>query len=262
MKKLLMLLLASLIAPVTLAGPIFRVLVPIYIQTPVPGAHGSLWVSDFTAFNASATPHSIKWCSPTETRPCILSGAADEELLPGETQRGLPARYEKPSGANPGAILYIEAHGEVAGPIAMQLRVKDESRNAQSAGTEVAVVRESSLRTAAVQLLDLASDERFRALLRIYDVNRDAAAFRVTLINEETGGTIRQETLQATTSRAQEGLYRFQPAYAQWPEITSNVPPGTRIRVEIEPLTPGSLFWAFISVTNNVTQEFTLITPQ
>ena len=34
------------------------------------------------------------------------------------------------------------------------------------------------------------------------------------------------------------------------------------VRVEIEPLTEGTKFWAFMSITNNKTQQFHTITPR
>lgn len=34
------------------------------------------------------------------------------------------------------------------------------------------------------------------------------------------------------------------------------------VRAEIEPLTEGLRYWAFVSVTNNETQHVTTITPQ
>jgi hypothetical protein len=257
----LFLVLALLSAPSALAGPIFRMLVPIYIETPVNGANGSIWVSDLTLFNPTTEEHLIKWCSPTEERPCILNLFADEVLAPGETQRGLPARYPKPSNGNLGAIVHIEAVGPIVAPIAAQLRVKDESRNAASAGTEIPVVRESSFRTQTAQLLGVTADERFRTLLRIYDMNLDSADFVVTLFDESSGARLSERTVRAVTNTPQ-GLYRFEPAYVQIPEVTSGLPNGSRVRIEVAPLTSGSAFWAFVSITNNVTQEFTVVTPQ
>ena len=59
--------------------------------------------------------------------------------------------------------------------------------------------------------------------------------------------------------------FRSEAAYAQlditdllklrkaWPAVA---------RVEIVPRTPGSRYWAFVSLTNNQTQLVTLVTPQ
>jgi hypothetical protein len=54
---------------------------------------------------------------------------------------------------------------------------------------------------------------------------------------------------------------RFEPAYAEIGGI--GVPPSTtRLQFEIEPLTMGAKYWAFVSVTNNDTQPIALFTPQ
>lgn len=37
---------------------------------------------------------------------------------------------------------------------------------------------------------------------------------------------------------------------------------GQKVRVEIEPLTPGLKYWAFLSVTNNKTQHFYTVTAR
>jgi hypothetical protein len=34
------------------------------------------------------------------------------------------------------------------------------------------------------------------------------------------------------------------------------------VQIEVEPMTSGSTFWTFVSVTNNTTQQLTLVTPQ
>ena len=36
----------------------------------------------------------------------------------------------------------------------------------------------------------------------------------------------------------------------------------TSMRIEVVPLTPNLRFWAFVSITNNETQEVTIVSPQ
>ena len=67
----------------------------------------------------------------------------------------------------------------------------------------------------------------------------------------------------ATTSES--GDFRTQAAYAgyTWDEVFAQ--PRTfpnAVRVEITPLTAGSRYWPFVSITNNDTQMVTLVTPQ
>jgi hypothetical protein len=105
-------------------------------------------------------------------------------------------------------------------------------------------------------------------MLRIYDIANSESRFRIRIYGQTEGTApsppIDEFELTAVTSDP--GPFRLQPAYAQRAGIESilqlpNVFP-PQIRIEVEPLTPGSLFWTFVSATNNDTQRVTLITPQ
>jgi hypothetical protein len=73
----------------------------------------------------------------------------------------------------------------------------------------------------------------------------------------------REFVLEAST--LYEPPFNTEPAYAAYAgfeEIlqTPGIHPPA-LRIEVEPLTPGSRFWAFVSITNNDTQRVTLVTP-
>jgi hypothetical protein len=70
---------------------------------------------------------------------------------------------------------------------------------------------------------------------------------------------------EGRTSLPPPGDFPRWPAYAELPAISALLPAlgqTARIRIEVEPLTPGLVFWTFVSVTNNSTQQVTTITPQ
>src|SRR5947207_12562294 len=144
-----------------------RVLIPIYLAQPIPGAFGSVWTSELAMHNSSTQSVFIAWCSPPDHSVCITNLAADEELEPGETETQLPERYPKPQDGIPGAVVYFGAlTPEDPGLVAFQLRVADTSRSAISAGTEIPVVRENEFRTATTNLPNVPNDSPFRLLLR------------------------------------------------------------------------------------------------
>jgi hypothetical protein len=256
-----MLIPALLFAAVTAhAGS--RVLVPIYLDHPVPGAYGSLWTSELALHNRSKEAVIIDWCSPYPAAPCILNLAQDEDLRPNETQIGLPARYPKPQGGIPGCVVFFEQpQGGNLSDLDFQLRVADVSRSALNAGTQIPVVRESEFRTVKLNLLNVPIDPRFRLTFRVYEMNLDRADFVLRACDQVTG-QCRQDRPVTTTTSGPQGALRFQPAYVEVAGGAEGDPTlPSRVRVEVEPLTPGSLFWAFVSITNNDTQQITIVTP-
>jgi hypothetical protein len=53
------------------------------------------------------------------------------------------------------------------------------------------------------------------------------------------------------------------PGYAQVTDLSTLAPLGDveRLRLEVEPVTPGLRLWAFVTVIHNETQHATVITP-
>jgi hypothetical protein len=127
--------------------------------------------------------------------------------------------------------------------LAMNLRVADVSREATSHGTEIPVVRANEFSTDGVALLGIPTDPRFRITLRIYSLDRTDQPVRVVGIS-----FVRDVHLSTPADN-------FEPAYAEVSDLPRTV---TRLLV----ISPGTRVWAFITVTNNVTQQITTITPQ
>lgn len=120
------------------------------------------------------------------------------------------------------------------------LRVHDVSRAANSHGTEIPVVRRDDFSTGTTVLIGIPTDPRFRLTLRIYSY-------------VPTFGPVYDDVHPNMPIFLRPGNM-FEPSYA---EVT-NIPPGTsRITLYHQSLP----VWAFISVTNNETQEITTITP-
>ena len=246
---------------------VLRILIPIYFEQPVPGAYGSLWQSQFAIHNSSLCPYTIESCSPLPDLGCQLVGSQDAVLVRDETQTALPGRYPKPANGVAGAVVYIDGDvdpSQHCGTIddvedlSFQLRITDTSRSATNAGTEVPVVRESSFRTAPLQLLDVPADDRFRLVLRLFEMNLDRAGFTIRVFDQATNALLSRR--EVTTSTPPQGKARFQPGFAEIVDLTT--PHVGFVRVEVAPQTRGAAFWSYVSVTNNDSQQVTLVTPQ
>jgi len=127
--------------------------------------------------------------------------------------------------------------------LALNLRVADVSREATSHGTEIPVVRANEFSTDGVGLLGIPTDPRFRITLRIYSLDRTDQPVRLVGIS-----FVRDVRLSTPADI-------FEPAYAEVSDL-----PRTATRLLV--ISPGTRIWAFITVTNNDTQQITTITPQ
>lgn len=264
MKRLALLL--SLILAVTAfadTNPYTRVLVPIYLEHPVSGAFGSVWTTQFSVHNGGTTESDIEWCSPRADTVCLAFLPGDAALFPGETQHTLPAFLPLPTGATPGRVLYLLPADD--SNVAFNLRVADTSRSAENAGAEIPVVREKDFLTSTARLLNVPVDTGFRFTLRLYSLESSPANYAIRLYDENTNALVATFTKHIVPPPT--GLLQFEPGYV---EINGDsighsaaiVPRTTALRIEVEPLTQGSAFWAFVAVTNNDTQQLTVVTPQ
>lgn len=122
--------------------------------------------------------------------------------------------------------LALQVPRNEAPDLAFSLRVRDTSRQAEGWGTRVPVVREKDLfHDAYVTLLDVPVDPKYRVKVRVY-------AFGA--------------------------FYQPDPYYREF-----DVPAGAadeRSTINVQ-LPEGSYGWAFATVTNNETQQVTIVTP-
>ncbi|HEU4521109.1 MAG TPA: hypothetical protein VFT12_03840, partial [Thermoanaerobaculia bacterium] len=235
-----------------------------YTTDDVPGAENSLWRTEFWLRNNGSTPVTLApWTCDAQV--CLPVHPVTRALMPNENLKNLPVLPSVAPG-NPGRLLYVQRTR--ADQVSASLRLWDVSREATDAGTEVPVVRESDLHATTAHLTAVPLDGRFRLMLRVYEVLQREARFRVRVypFEEGIGATDPFMDFELVASTPEEGTFRVTPAYAQRADIESlllnPVPRPRHLRIEVEPLTPGSFFWAFVSVTNNDTQRVTLVTPQ
>lgn len=243
-----------------------RILVPISVGD-VPGANGSIWTAELWAVNTSTER------VPVAALPCIVSStegcASDLELLPGRTTK-LPAFG---SSAAPGVLLLIPP--ERAMQTGFTLHVRDLAQQSQSWGAEIPVVREKDFFTGPAHMANVPFGSDYRQTLRIYAIldNVATARLRVKMYAVNAGSEDRL---------LRDDVVTLEPGPAPPPnrigsplaQITLTdlfaieIAGVDRVRISIEPLTdpvallPPIPFWAFVSITNNKTQQVTTVTPR
>lgn len=244
-----------------------RVLIPIFVRDPLPGTFGSSWVTDSWIANTgsgAAEVFGVAWtCFIPE---CGFIPAAVE---PGVTFR--PRYLAEEQGAR-GLFLYPNAIG--APQLHFALRFRDLSRQSETWGTELPVVRESEFRSEQFSLIDIPRTPGFRQVLRIYDldgVKREALVrvrvYRVDPEHDEgsdPADSLLGETVLPLDFVEPVGVVIYHPGYAMVADLSTLAPLGDaeHLRLEIEPVTPGLKLWAFVTVIHNETQHATVITPQ
>jgi hypothetical protein len=238
-----------------------RVLLPIYLESAVDGAFGARWNTDLWMRNNGAEPVKLAaW--PCSGDVCAGVFPSSYEFIGGRSMRNLPALGTPPDG-NPSRMLYVDR--EHASDMSFSLRFADISRASLDGGVEMPVIRPSELLGDAAQLFDVPLGAPFRVLLRVYETAYTTSDFRVTIYPQsETDQTLVHSTeLTATSVSASD--FPAKAGYASL-DITGLLAEAkawpANARIEVTPLTPGSQYWAFASITNNATQVVTLVTPQ
>jgi hypothetical protein len=218
-----------------------RILFP--LNFVAPGAHGSLWLTESAIANPQPWPiMTVNAIAPIACTAIV--GPCTELLRPRSKLSWTGGNYSH------GAALFVSRRD--AEDLAFSLRVRDVSRVAEGFGTEVPVVRERDMYKGTMTLLDVPLDPRYRVKLRIYAFGAaNNAAGRV-----KYGDVIVPYTVTTPCSGPESCAARA--AYAEI-DLTAAAP-GAREIVYIEP-PRDSLAWSFASVTNNDTQQVTLVTP-
>jgi hypothetical protein len=230
-----------------------RILVPVAASGPGPNA--ARFETEILVTNAG-----------DETVP-VSGDATDERSL----QSPPPPRFVEPqttyaltdllfgAAAHTGAFIYVPAR--LARDVITKVRVHDTSRDAAAYGVEIPVVSDLDF-AATVRLAGIPTDARFRSTLRVYAY--DSRNFGpVTLrVRDAADGTLLATVPMALNAPVGEE-YLF-PASAQisLDPIIAPLRSHPRLRIDIADSDAVRPIWAFVSITNNQTQEITLVTPQ
>jgi len=198
-----------------------RLLVPVAISAA--GALGTNWQTDLVVHNENAERLTI---AGTTIQPFASAAIA---LTP-------------PPG---GAGAFVSVPSRLGDNVSVNARVHDVTRDGDSWGVEIPAVPETQFRRSIV-LLPVPTDARYRTLLRVYGYEALDTSVTAAFRDDATGELLGSRTLL------------LQSGYVQTP-IDSFAGAHPRLRVQVT--ADSSLIWAFVSITNNVTQQVTTITP-
>ena len=220
-----------------------RVLLPLVLfgNSTTPGAFGSMWKAEVTFHNASSddVPIVAPNCNPLILAPCppppVLQGGST--LI-------------EPLYGFPGAFVFIPR--QHVNDVDVSLRIQDVSRQSQTWGTSIPIVRATQFKP-AVHVIGVPADSRFRLTLRIYGYSQPGPV-RVRVFDPASATPFADVTLN---------LQGRDPAYLQLDPLTlPTIAPPPLIRIEVSSaIDPPQPVWAFVSVTNNETQHVTVIAP-
>ncbi|HEX8155166.1 MAG TPA: hypothetical protein VF698_18685 [Thermoanaerobaculia bacterium] len=225
------------------------ILIPLALNR-VPGALGSLWSTHIRMRNnsdaafASANDLSIAACPPITTPPFGC------DLYTGPSETRTFASANRPRGA------LFQVPRSVADQLTFTATVLDESRQAISLGAELPIVREDEFRTAPLEFVDVPLRADYRLTLRVYALDvAGEAPVAVEMFDAESNRLVGSTTARLTRQAHDEAAFVQLDSALPHPNGVSRV----RVRVGSSGVTP---IWAFLSITNNDTQQVTILTPQ
>jgi len=229
-----------------------RILVPIHLRGQVvEGAYGSRWTSELRIFNSGTTEAFIDNLGPTCTVPCPTA------IPPAKVMDGT---FVIVLMSNPGPGVFLRVEPTYAGQLVFQARVRDLSRESDRWGAWLPVVRESEATTDVMHLLSIPIEPGYRQTLRVYSFDgRPGQQARVQVFLTDPKGASADELVNEFVLSLARGSFS-QPAYAEAVELTAPAV-GREVRVTITPEGLPFPLWGMVSLTNNVTQEVTMIVP-
>ncbi|HEX6642923.1 MAG TPA: hypothetical protein VF215_17535 [Thermoanaerobaculia bacterium] len=234
-----------------------RVLLPL-IGPDVPGAGGALWRTEVTGFIESDTPIEVRpdFCEFVLICPPVVQPLRTPFDVYGHGVAGFV-------GAGLGQFVYLREADEPK--LHLNARVYDVSRTAETAGSEIPIVREHDFTHGTISLLGIPVATQFRHTLRVYDLDgRDGAQVAIRIYaNEETTPRLSVTRTLTAPDTVTIGDRPIFPATTQFEigQLVSLTGIET-LRVDVEPLDDGLRIWSFVSVTNNDTHHVTTFSAQ
>lgn len=249
-----------------------KILLPLVVEEPIYGAHGSAWVTRIALTNTAERAIALRGYAQY---PCVILCGMSNPTPAGVTFYPHFAVYTREVH---GYFLY--APPEDVPFVNVTIHVQDLSRQALTWGTEIPAVREDDALRGRTTLNDVPVDDRFRSRLRVYDFDPDRTvtkqiSYRIYRVRTDlrypyTGDQAPPADPDVLVTEgslvfrvAGSGLGQTgHPGYVEL-DLDMAITPFDSERVRVELIAPNESlrYWAFISVTNNETQHVTTITP-
>jgi hypothetical protein len=244
-------LITLFIAASVFANPFGRyvALVPIN-PGAVPGVGGSLWTTSLWITNTGDNDIPLV----CESTPCPILKAHSTTLIEHPTfdvaHQGffiqVPSSFPAP--VLPGTLFF-------------ELRSTDSVTAPESAGTEIPLIRLSAFSTTVTALPHVPVNGHSRSRLRVYGTSNGNVTVRV--VGVESSQELMTTTLALTgvdpANIAEQPVLRY-PAFAEIALPESYNSSDDAVRIEITP-SDNVAAWGFVSTTDNVSQQFTIMAP-
>lgn len=202
---------------------VVKLLLP--IATSAAGAFNTSWQTDILAHNESTESLDVAGTTvpPLSTRRLALSP--------------------------PSTGTFVELPRRVFENITVTTHVHDLVHDADTLGVDVPSIPETQFRR-SIDLPGIPNDTRYRVLLRVYGYGSNSAV-NVWTYDDASGSLLEEKTVTMAGSV---------PAYVQLP--VGGQPGAARVRVGVTTANANDPpIWGFITLTNNVTESVTTITP-
>jgi len=227
--------------------------VPVLEQILIPiafdaiAANGTRWVSDISIYNDSDDT------VPLDPEECIIIGRWVDcrqyarRISPRSSMRIEPF----PWADEPAMILHPPA--DQADRLHFSVRLRETTRDPDSPGTEIPVVRSRDFTKLQVWLPSVPVSVRFRSTLRVFT---RAALVTVRVKDNATGELLREwsGSKGSPTDSDPFGTLTF-PGLLEAAEVRSH----EKVRIEVESSLP---VWALLTLTDNESQRVQIFTPQ
>jgi hypothetical protein len=220
----------------------------------VPGVGGSVWTTSLWVTNTSDRDIPLFCEREVTDEPCPILKAHATTAIPAPTvtvkHQGfflqVPSSFIEP--VSPSTLFF-------------ELRSTDSVTAPQSAGTEIPIVRMSAITPNTSAIPHVPVNGHSRSRLRVYgNVNGNVT---VRVVGVESNTELLTTTLTLTGADdakiPQEPVLRY-PSFAEMALPESYNSSDDAVRIEIVP-TGNVAAWGFVSTTDNVSQQFTTMTP-
>ena len=242
-----------------------KILVPVFFSGP--GAHGSQWWTTVAVANDSEDT-SVLFSKPVlegdQSCPAVCGCGPSNEVRPRSVNH-LCILNAHPSGL----LLYMEKN---EGNVHFGARVADLSRSALTGGAELRIVREHELRKGRIVLPNIPVGPGYRVGLRLFDTLPFPGAEVLLRIHSYPDMiTILEESIPLSAPSDFGEPQPAHPSFAMIGDLKARYPQlANHGVVSIELILPEALvspvpapsYWALATITNNITQEVTMVTPQ
>lgn len=229
----------------------------------VTGAGGARWRGELWLHNANTHAVDLQ-------RDLFCTFNECSALYP----PGYTGSVQQPLNFSPveGGFVLVMAAAD-ADKVTFSNRVFEMTKNARPLGVQIPVVREDQFLSRPSSFLGIPGGHDVRVALRIYDprvetqLHTPVTPVRVDVIEVVGPAGSQQENIVASFTLTTEPVQRVatrRPGFAALYDLAAALPvikTLQRFHVRLTPLLNNE-YWAMVSVTDNVTHEFVVITPQ